>query len=224
MEKFRIKQAQSLLKDAATSKTNEEKLKPPKEGYINVLVFENVMNLVFEAEEFIYTSRPTHKLDQANADLFVDKILAARNEIDEILSDFGVITKYDSEENINEYSKELLILTTKNSFKKTITKLGVDPQRIVVAGVPLDHEDMKILNPEIPDAALLSIKKKIKHVKNDIERKMEQFNLKNIIVLVENDKPGEVLGKRAEKLYNAQIITKDNLKDITVGEFIAIIS
>ena len=117
-----------------------------------------------------------------------------------------------------------MILTTKNNFKKTLTKIGVDPQRIVVAGVPLDLEDMKILNPEIPDVALLSIKKKIEHVKNDIERKMEQFNLKNIIALVENDKPGEVLGKRAEELYNAQIIIKDNLKDITVGEFIRMVS
>ncbi len=70
---------------------------------------------------------------------------------------------------MTEYSKDLLILTTKNSFKKSITKLGVDPQRIVVAGVPLDIEDMKLLNPKIPETALLSIKKKIKHVKNDIE-------------------------------------------------------
>ena len=37
---------------------------------------------------------------------------------------------------------------------------------------------------------------------------MEQFNLKDIIVLVENDKPGEILGKRAKELYNARLITK----------------
>ncbi len=53
---------------------------------------------------------------------------------------------------------------------------------------------------------------------------MEQFKLKNIIVLVENDKPGEILGNRAETLYNAQTITKENLKDITVAEFIEIVS
>ena len=55
-----------------------------------------------------------------------------------------------------------MILTTKNSFKKTITKFGVDPQRIVVAGVPLDPEDMKILNPKIPEAALDPINKENK--------------------------------------------------------------
>jgi hypothetical protein len=224
MEEFRIKQAQSLLKDGVTSKTCKEKLKSPKEGNINVQIFEKILNHLFEAEEFIYTSRPTHQLDLETSTVFVDKIIKARTEIDEILSDFGVIDKDDSEEDINEYSKDLLILTTKNSFKKAITKFGIDPQRIVVAGVPLDPEDMKLLNPKIPDAALIPIKKKITHVKNDIERKMEQFKLKNIIVLVENDKPGEILGKRAEILYNAQTITKENLKDITVAEFIEIVS
>jgi hypothetical protein len=224
MEEFRIKQAQSLLRDAVTSKTGKEMLKSPKEGIINVQVFEKILNHLFEAEEFIYTSRPTHALDIETATLFIGKIIEVRTEIDEILSDFGVIVKADSEEDIKEYSKDLLILTTKNSFKKAITKFGVDPQRIVVAGVPLDIEDMKLLNPKIPEAALVPIKKKIIHVKNDIERKMEQFQLKNIIVLVENDKPGEILGKRAEILYNAQTVTKENLKDITVDEFIAIMS
>jgi hypothetical protein len=224
MDEFRIKQAQSLLRDAAKSKTGEEKLKSPREGTINVKVFEKVLKHLFEAEEFIYTSRPTHELDIETARLFTGKIIEVRTEIDEILSDFGVITKKDTEEDIKEYSKDLLILTTKNSFKKAITKFGVDPQRIVVAGVPLDSEDMKLLNPKIPEAALVPIEKKIAPVKNDIERKMEQFKLKNIIVLVENDKPGEILGNRAETLYNAQTVTKENLKDITVDEFIKIVS
>ncbi len=224
MEEFRIKQAQSLLRDATTSKTGEVKLKSPKEGSINVKVFEKLLNHLFEAEEFIYSSRPTHELDIETATLFTSKIIQVRTEIDEILSDFGVIDKPDSEEDIKEYSRDLLILTTKNSFKKAITKFGVDPQRIIVAGVPLDSEDMKLLNPKIPEAALVPIKKKIASVKNDIERKMEQFKLKNIIVLVENDKPGELLGKRAETLYNAQTITKENLKDITIDEFITMVS
>jgi hypothetical protein len=224
MEEYRIKQAQSLLRDAAKSKTGEEKLKSPREGTINVKIFEKVLNHLLEAEEFIYTSRPTHELDIEAARLFAGKIIEVRTEIDEILSDFGVIVKNDTEEDIKEYSKDLLILTTKNSFKKAITKFGVDPQRIVVAGVPLDSEDMKLLNPKIPEAALVTIEKKIAHVKNDIERKMEQFKLKSIIVLVENDKPGEILGNRAETLYNAQTVTKENLKDITVDEFIKIVS
>ena len=224
MEKFRLKQAQSLLRDASKLKRSEKKLKTPKEGFINVDLFGNIFNQLLEAEEFIYLSRPTHKLDLDSAVVFTGKIIEARENMDEILSDFGVIEQNNPEEDIKEYSKDLLILTTKNSLKKIITKFGVDTQRIIVAGVPLDPEDMKILNPQIPDTAFEPIKKKIKHVKNDIERKMDQFKLKSIIVLVENDKPGEILGKRAEKLYNARLISKDNLKDISITEFIDIVS
>jgi hypothetical protein len=224
MDKLRVKQAQTLFKEATKSKKTQEKLKPPEEGFINVKLFEKILNDLFEAEDYIYSSRPSHKLDQDDAESFTNKIIAAREGIELILSDFGVIEKKNPENDIKEYSKDLLIITTKNSFKKSITKFGVDPQRIVVAGVPLDSEDMKILNPKIPESALNSIQKKIKHVKNDIERKMEQFNLKEVIVLVEKDKPGEILGNRAEKLYNARTISTENLKDITPGEFIIMVS
>jgi len=224
MEKFRLKQAQNLLKNTAQLKTNENKIKNPKEGFIDVNQFEDVINKLFEAEEFIYSSLPHHKLDQINAELFTGKILEARNGIDNILSDFKVIEKNSVEIDLNKYYKDLLILTTKTSLKKIIMKFGVDPQRIIVSGVPLDPADMKILNPKIPETALDPINKKITHTKNDIKRKMEQFGLKDILVIVENDKPGQLLGKRAEELYNARLIIKDNLKDISVEEFITIIS
>lgn len=224
MEKFRLKHAESLLRDAAKNKPDQDNLKSPKEGFINVDLFERILNNLIEAEEFLYSSRPFHKLDLSEAEIFIGKIVAARNEIDAILSDFDVIEKRNLDEDVKVYSKDILILTTKNNYKKAIVKLGVDPQRIVVAGVPLNVEDMKILNPKIPEAALKPIEKKIEHVKNDIERKMEQFKLESIVVLVENDKPGEILGKRAEEIYNAKVVIKDNIKDIGVDEFIAMVS
>jgi len=57
MEKFRLKQAQSLFRDAAKLKKSEEKLKPPKEGFIRVDIFEKIFNQLLEAEEFIYVIR-----------------------------------------------------------------------------------------------------------------------------------------------------------------------
>ena len=221
MEDFRLKQAETLLRAAAKNGSKNEVLKNPKEGTIDVNVYENIINHLLEAEEFIYTSRPHHKLNQKEAIEFIEKIILARKDIDNILGDFGVLDKINPEEDVKEHFKDYLILTTKNNFKKTISKFGIDPQKIVVAGVPLIPEDMKILNPKIPDAALEPIKTKIQHVKNDIERKMEQFNLKNMVVLVENDKSGELLGKRANEFYNARVVAIDNLKDINIDEFIS---
>jgi hypothetical protein len=224
MEDFRLKQAETLLRAAANNRSKNEVLKNPKEGSIDVNTYENIINNLLEAEEFIYSSRPHHKLNQEDATKFIEKIISARMEIDKILGDFGVLDKDNPKEEVKEHFKDYLFLTTKNNFKKTISKFGVDPQKIVVAGVPLIPEDMMILNPKLPDAALEPIKIKIQHVKNDIERKMDQFNLEKVIVLVEKDKSGELLGKRANEFYNAKFIAIDNLKDINIDEFVSAIS
>ncbi len=85
--------------------------------------------------------------------------------------EFEVLERENVEEKVEKLSQEFIILTTKGNFKKILTRWGVEPQRIVVAGVPLDVDDMRILNPKIPESALEPIKKKINHVKNDVNRK-----------------------------------------------------
>ncbi len=219
MEKLRLHQAQLLIEEAGKSKTAGEKFKTPKEGNIDVELFGKILNELIEAEEFIYSSRPSHKLNEHDAGLFCGKILSVRNEIDGMLMNFGVIEKESIEEEIKKLSEGLLILTSKGNFRKMISKFGVDAQQILVAGVPLEVEDMKIINPKIPDAALGAISKKIEHVKNDINRKMSSLNLEKILVIVESDKASELLGKRAEEIYNANVVTSNNLKDITPEEF-----
>jgi len=224
MEKLRLHQAQMLIEEAGKSKTAGEKFRTPQEGEINVELFREVLDELIEAEEFIYSSRPSHKLNNSEAKLFCDKILNVRSKIDSILSDFGVIEKESVEEEIKKLSEGLLILTSKGNFRKMISKFGVDSQRIIVAGVPLEVEDMKIINPKIPDAALGAISKKIEHVKNDINRKMDSLNLEKILVIIEPDKASELLGERAKEIYNANVVALDNLKDLTPHEFKNLIS
>lgn len=224
MEKFRLHQAQLLIEEAGKSKTTSEKFKNPKEGNIDVKLFGEILDELIEAEEFIYSSRPSHKLNEQDASLFCDKILSVRGKLDNILMNFGVIEKESIEEEIKKLSEGILILTSKGNFRKMISKFGVDSQQILVAGVPLEVEDMKIINPKIPEAALGAISKKIEHVKNDINRKMNSFSLEKILVIIESDKASELLGKRAEEIYNADVITLNNLKDLTPEEFKNIIA
>lgn len=224
MEKLRLQQAQQLIEEAGKRETITEKLKNPKAGTINADIFGKIMDELIEAEEFIYSSRPSHKLDEDEAKQFCNKIISVRNNLDEILADFGVLEKESVEEEIKKLSENILIITSKSNFKKVFLKFGVDPQNIIVAGVPLEVEDMKILNPKIPDTALAGISKKIEHVKNDIKRKIDILNLDKITVIVEGDPAGKILGKRSEELYDADITFFDNLKDITPEEFKEIIS
>ncbi|HHT18886.1 MAG: DUF2100 domain-containing protein [Euryarchaeota archaeon] len=219
MHRNRIKQAQSLLKKAGKSSKIQEKLKNPKEGKIDTAIYEEILNKIIKTEEFIYTSRPSHHLLQDDAEEFCNDLIEIRNKIDEILAEFGVLEKENVEEKVKNLSKRYIFLTTKGNFKKLLARWGVEPQRIVVAGVPLEAEDMRIINPNIPESAFEPIKKKISHVKNDINRKMKDLDCENILVVVEKDKSGELLVKRANNIYKAFAIKKDKLKDVDAVEF-----
>ncbi|EKF85326.1 DUF2100 domain-containing protein [Methanobacterium formicicum] len=219
MDKIRFKQAQTLLKEAGQSQKSTEKLKTPQEGIVDSVTYAEILDNIIKTEEFIYSSRPSHRLLQEDAEEFCNQLINIRNRIDDILADFGVLEKENVEEEVKRLSERFILLTSKGNFKKILTRWGVEPLRIVVAGVPLEADDMRILNPKIPETALEPIKKKISHVKNDINRKMEQFNVQEILVVVENDKPGEILAKRAEDIYGAKVMMRDSLKDIDAIEF-----
>jgi len=219
MDKIRYKQAQSLLLEAGKSQKTTLKFKTAQEGTIDSDLYAEIINKIIETEEFIYSSRPTHHLLQEDAKEFCNSLIDIRNKIDEILMEFEVLEKENVEEKVKKLSQEFIILTSKGNFKKILTRWGVEPQRIVVAGVPLDADDMRIINPKIPESALEPIKKKIAHVKNDINRKIRDLDTENILVVVENDKSGEVLAKRAEDLYKAKVVKRDSLKDTDVLEF-----
>lgn len=219
MEKIRFQQAQSLLQEAGKSSKSTEKLKNPQEGKIDSAIYEEILNKIIETEEFIYSSRPTHNLLQEDAEEFCSQLIDIRNKIDEILAEFGVLEKENVEEEVKRLSEKFIFLTSKGNFKKLLTRWGVEPQRIIVAGVPLEADDMRILNPNIPESALEPIKKKISHVKNDIKRKMGDLDTENIMVVVEKDKSGEVLAKRATNIYGALVIGKKSLKDMDILEF-----
>jgi hypothetical protein len=223
MDKNRSNQAENLIKKAGSSSNSLEIIKEAREGIINVQVFEKTMKNLIESEDFIYSSLPSHKLNLKDSKLFTKQLLDARENINEMLADFGVLEKEKSENKISDLSQGILIITTKNNFKKTLVKLGIDVQQIVVAGVPLEVEDMKEINPKIPEAALQGISKKIEHTKNDINRKIENMGLKKVLVLAEPDINGEILGKRSKEFYNAHVNLESNLKDISTDRLIEVL-
>lgn len=220
MENIRMKQAQNLI-NKATEKNNQSiQFKNPQSGTINVESFENLFKDIIRAEKFIYISLPSHNLTDEEAQEFIPYILSARKNIDYILSDFKVIEKEEDKIDISLLTSKTLFITTKNNFKKNLKKLGVDVQRIIVASVPLKIEDMKEINPKIPESAIKGIEKKVEHIHNDIKRKINSLNPEKIIVLAEDDVNGQLLGKRAEEKYNALIYLNNNLKDLSEIELI----
>jgi hypothetical protein len=223
MNKNRLNQAEDLIKKAGSMNNSSETIKEPQEGIINVKLFEKALKDLIEAEDFIYSSLPSHQLNLEESKLFTRKMLDARENIQGILADFGVMEKEKTENKVSDLSQGFLIITTKNNFKKVLVKLGIDVKQIVVAGVPLDIEDMKEINPNIPDAALNGISKKIEHVNNDIKRKMEKMDLKKVLIVAEPDISGKILGKRGKDLYSANITLESDLKDLSADKLIELL-
>jgi len=223
MENYRLKQAQKLIIKSSKNQAADFKFKTPQSGIIDVKTFEKIFKEIIAAEEFIYSSLPSNELSVTEAEKFTNYLILARDEIDSILADFKVIEKQEELIDINKLTENILFITSKNNFKKVLKKLGVDVQRIIVASVPLNIEDMKELNPKIPEQALKGIETKVEHIHNDINKKIISLNPEKIIVLAENDLNGELLAKRADEQYNALIHLNNNLKDLTDVELIEIV-
>lgn len=215
-----MKQAQELISKVDNT-TNE--LKSPKKGKIKVETFEKMFKTLIEAEEYIYTSLPSHELNEKEANDFCSELIKARESIDEILSDFGVIKKVDTKEKIKKLSQDYIFITAKNSYKKKLNKLGIDVSRILVSTVPLEAEDMLIINPKMPEKALKGIDTKIQHLKNDINKKIANLNPKKIFLISEDDLNGQLLKKRMEEKYSANCYLKENIKDLSENELLSIL-
>ncbi|BDH78853.1 MAG TPA: DUF2100 domain-containing protein [Methanothermobacter sp.] len=222
MERMRIKQAEELIKKACI-KQKKTMIREPEEGVINVKHFENALKELIRAEDYIYKSLPHHRLSREEAVGFSQHLLKAREKIDKILSDFKVLEMEDLKDKIRELSLDTLIITTKSDAKRVLAKKGIEAPHIIVTGAPLSVEDMKKINPRIPEKTLENIKKRIEHTKYDIERKIKKMGIKKVIVLAEPNPTSKLIAEKAKKLYNAKIIL-DNPKDITDNKLIKILS
>lgn len=215
MNNTRYKQAQDLILKSTKKQTGTLRLKEAEAGKIDTALHENALKNLIKSEEFIYKSLPHHDLSKEEATEYTKYLIAIRDDINSQLANFKVIEEEVEEVNLSDLTSEILFITTKNNFKKVLKKIGIDVQKIVVADMPLVLEDMKQINPKIPDAALKGIATKIEHIHNDIQRKIDSINPKKIIVIGEHDVNGELLAKRAEEQYNATSYLADNLKEIT---------
>ncbi len=91
-----------------------------------------------------------------------------------------------------------IALVSSNSGKKRLKNMGIDPRDIIASGGPLFAEDYKIVNPSLPDKALIGIEKKCKRIMDQL--KSEDWINKDLIFIYEKDNPTDdlILRKREE--------------------------
>jgi hypothetical protein len=196
----------SEMEKIKTEKTTTDKTisyKDAKPGKINVDEFKKAIYALIGADGFLYKKAPLHELNEEEAKKFCKLILKAEKHLNNVLKDFG----FEFEE--KEIDKDALyIVSNKKLFRKLKDK-NPDLNVICTEGM-LDVEDMKVINPNIPEKALEGIKKKIEITKNNIAKRIEKTKPSKVMVIVE-DKADELIHKRAKELYNADKINAEEL-------------
>jgi hypothetical protein len=75
----------------------------------------------------------------------------------------------DSNVKLLEIIQQDYIFVSSNTIKKKLKLLGIDSNKIIVAGGPINLDDLKIINPNIPTAVLQGYQKKIDGVYEELK-------------------------------------------------------
>ncbi len=101
-------------------------------------------------------------------------------------------------------------LISANSSKKKLKNIGIDPRRLIVSGGPLFFKDYMVLNPDIKNEQLQSIKKKCDRLINQIKNETweekdlvfiyEKGNFTDKFILDKINRLSELIGKQVKVL------------------------
>ncbi|MHA1631223.1 MAG: DUF2100 domain-containing protein [Candidatus Freyarchaeota archaeon] len=142
----------------------------------------------------IRRSSPSHVLNGDEEKSFIERLKRASLRLSEALERLDV--KESGLEGLESSLSTLsphttLILVASPSLRKKLLGMGIPRSRVLAIGGPLTVDDMKKLNPDIPDQAVKGLEARIERFWRDLERRAKE--IKDIILLL-----GE--GKRADDM------------------------
>ena len=122
---------------------------------------------------------PNHDLSEEQAKEFSKILFEAQKHINNVLGGFG----FDFE-TVSLDAQALYIVSNKKVLK-SLKDINSDLNIISTEGV-LEIEDMKVVNPNIPEKALLGIEKKCKITKEQISKVISNISPSKVVVLVKD--------------------------------------
>lgn len=178
----------------------------------------NALNSLIELKVLFRKSTPQYQLSEKMCEEFLTSLKNLKNLLNPIFVKY-LAKKYlkQETESMEEKTKKITslsetrdqVLVSSNSAKKILKSLGIDPRHIIVSGGPLFFEDFKIVNPNIPDKALPSIKKKCERILEEL--KSIDWKNKELYFIYEKEDIGDslILDKmnRVEDLINKEVKT-----------------
>jgi hypothetical protein len=178
----------------------------------------NALNPLIELKLLFRKSTPKYQLNDKMCEEFLTSLKNLKDLLNPVFSKY-LAKKYlkQETESIEEKIKKITslsetrdqVLVSSNSAKKILKALGIDPRDIIVSGGPLFFEDFKLINPNIPDKVLPSIKKKCERILEEL--KSIDWKNKELYFIYEKEDIGDslILDKmnRVEDLINKEVKT-----------------
>jgi len=149
------------------------------------------IDILIDIKSVIRKIVPTYHLDESSKDQFIILLKSLHKRLQPIFSKYLIDDDESkiSQELINNIIKSLgnknMALISANSSKKKLKSIGIDPRDIIVTGGPINYKDYKIINPNLTDNALTSIKKKCERIINQIRN--EDWSHKDLIFIYETE-------------------------------------
>jgi len=176
---------------------------------------------LLEIKSIIRKITPKYNLDDELYDTFIKTLGSLKDKLEPIFSKY-VITQKSKAESFNKESfrNEIIQLAEKNNFlllssnsaKKKLKNLGIDARNIFVSGGPLEPEDYKKVNPNLPEKALKGIKQKCTRLLNSIKTK--NWSKSELYFIYEKDNPTDKL--ILDKISIISDIIKKDVKTIEI--------
>ncbi|MCK4686806.1 MAG: DUF2100 domain-containing protein [Candidatus Lokiarchaeota archaeon] len=176
----------------------------------------NAINSLIEIKILIRNTAPNFEFDDIQNEKFIELLKSLYNKLKPIFSKYlkdenSVFTTTTLRDNIlKTLNSNNFALISANSSKKKLKNIGIDPRRLIVSGGPLFFEDYMVLNPDIKNEQLQSIKKKCDRLINKIKNETwdekdlvfiyEKGNFTDKFILDKINRLSELIGKQVKVL------------------------
>lgn len=196
----------SVQLQSSTSEKSKKTYKDAKSGKIDIDEFRKAVYTIIEADDYLYKKAPLHELNDEEAKSFCKLIMDAQKHLNNVLKEFG----FEFEEEIN-IDKNALYIVGNKKLMENLKDIDPNLNVIFTEGV-LTPEDMKEINPKIPEKALAGIKKKCEIINKQISKTISNIKPSRVIVVVEEgSRADELIYLRAKEYYNAEKVNSEDI-------------
>jgi hypothetical protein len=183
-----------------------------------------VINLLIDIKNTYRQTTPNFALDERNFHKIKQSLIKLNGIIAKLNENFGI--KPQSERNIPfDFKKDLvntLVILNSPKNRKKLADLGINADQIVVTGGPVFENDIKIINPTIPETAFKTIQVKIQKFWKTLQTKIQAGTFNKVILFLEDnniadkillDKKGEFQSRLSIPVHHITVSSFDQIDD-----------